>query len=244
MKKYPAIVIHSFKENVMKKEEILKELIDKLFEFSRNRKGTDDYSMDEFVGYLNARSGYGDISMRKISGQEFDFRTEGYSSTLSDISILLALMYRYAKSYIKKALRRSPFQTADEFSYLITLMTYDSLTKSELINKQVMEKTSGTEVIKRLISRGFISEFSDSLDKRSKRISITGKGRKAILDILPAMNTVSGIIAGNLTKDEVNTLAYLLKKLDYFHNDIYTHRHNEANEDIYSDISHKSLKGS
>ncbi len=221
----------------MKKEEILKMLIDNLFEFDRSSKGTDDYSMDEFIGYLNARHVYGDISMRKISGKEFDFRSGGYSSTLSDISVLLALMYRYAKSYIKKALKESPFRTADEFSYLITLMTYSSMTKTELINKQVMEKTSGTEVIRRLISRGFIIEFDDNGDKRSKRIKITEQGKKAIFDILPAMNTVSGIITGNLTGDEINTLAYILKKLDYFHNDIYTHRQKETNDEIYRDIN-------
>jgi DNA-binding MarR family transcriptional regulator len=221
----------------MKKEEILKELIDQLFAFDRDMEGTDDYSMDEFIGYLNARSGNNDIAMRKISGQEFDFRTKGYSSTLSDISILLALMYRYARSYIKKALRNSPFQTADEFSYLITLMTFKSLTKSELINKQVMEKTSGTEVIKRLVNHGFINEFNDPSDKRSKRVAITGSGKRAIFDILPAMNTVSGIIAGNLARNEINTLAYLLKKLDYFHNDIYLNRHAATNEEIYGEIS-------
>jgi hypothetical protein len=52
-------------------------------------------------------------------------------------------MYRYAKGYIKKALQESIIQTPDEFSFLITLMTFESLTKTELINKQVIEKTSG-----------------------------------------------------------------------------------------------------
>ena len=68
------------------------------------------------------------------------------------------MMYHYAKGYIKKALRDSYLQTSDEFSFLITLMTYDSITKGELITKHVMEKTSGSEVIRRLIKRGMIVE--------------------------------------------------------------------------------------
>jgi DNA-binding MarR family transcriptional regulator len=220
------------KKNNMKKEDILKELIDRLFEFDRGRMGNDDYSMNEFLGYLNARAGYGDIDMRKISGEKFDFRSKGLHSNVNDISILLALMYRYAKNYIKKALKNSRFQTSDEFSFLITLMTYESLTKSELISRQVMEKTSGTEVIKRLVNKGLIREFSDESDKRSIRVAITDRGEEAIMSILPDMNVVSGIIAGNLKKDEINTLAYLLKKLDYYHNDIYINRHNESLEDI------------
>jgi DNA-binding MarR family transcriptional regulator len=40
-----------------------------------------------------------------------------------------------------------------------------------------MEKTSGVEVIKRLVGQGLIHEFSDLTDKRSVRVSITDKGK-------------------------------------------------------------------
>ena len=135
-------------------------------------------------------------------------------------------MFRYAKGYVKKALQNSPIQTADEFAFLITLMTYESLTKTELINKQIMEKSSGVEVIKRLISMQMIEEFADELDRRSVRVRITPTGRQTIITVLPEMAKVSKVVVGNLTQPEVNTLTYLLKKLDYYHNDIFLNKRN------------------
>jgi DNA-binding MarR family transcriptional regulator len=148
-------------------------------------------------------------------------------------------MNRYAKWYIKKVLRDSLLQTPDEFSFLISLMTYDSLNKSELITKQIMEKTSGTEVINRLVKRGMIFETADQNDKRSIRVSITKSGREEILRILPLMTKVTEIVVGDLSAEEINTLSYLLKKLDYFHNDIYINKRGQPLSDILRGITNR-----
>jgi DNA-binding MarR family transcriptional regulator len=111
-------------------------------------------------------------------------------------------------------------------------MTHESLTKTELINKQIMEKTSGTEVIKRLLNNGMISEFSDENDRRSVRVKITPKGYQSIAGILPNMSLVSEIVVGNLSEQEIVTLAYLLKKLDHYHNDIFLNKRNTSLEEL------------
>jgi len=84
-----------------------------------------------------------------------------------------------------------------------------------------MEKTSGTEIINRLLKLGLISQFNDDEDKRSVRINITALGREQLFRILPKMRMVSQIVTGNLTDKEKLTLAYMLRKLDSFHNEIY-----------------------
>jgi DNA-binding MarR family transcriptional regulator len=220
----------------MKKSEILTTLINHFFSFDAEKGNHEEYSIDEFIGYLNAKSGSQELAMREISGENKGWFKDEYRNTTSDISILIVLMNHYAKWYIKKVLRESHLQTPDEFSFLITLMTYDSLSKSELITKQVMEKTSGSEVIRRLIKRGLIVESADEDDKRSVRVSITRSGREEILKILPLMSKVSNIVVGNLSNEEINTLSYLLKKLDYFHNDIYLNKRDQSLSDIFSGI--------
>jgi len=216
----------------MKKSEILTTLINQFFSFDAEKGNHGEYSIEEFIGYLNAKSGTKELEIRKISGENKKWLKDEFRSTSIDISILIVLMYHYAKGYIKKALRESYLQTPDEFSFLITLVTYDSLSKSELITKQVMEKTSGSEVIRRLIKRGLIIESADKNDKRSIRVSITKSGREEILRILPLMGKVSEIVVGNLSAEEINTLSYLLKKLDYFHNDIYINKRGSPLSDI------------
>lgn len=208
------------------KKEILIELINLLDQFSSVKQGNEDYSISDFVGFLNSKIGSQDVAMRKIEGNAEPGLKILRTDSNTDTSILITLMFRYAKGYVKKALQNSPIQTADEFAFLITLMTYESLTKTELINKQIMEKSSGVEVIKRLISMQMIEEFADELDRRSVRVRITPTGRQTIITVLPEMAKVSKVVVGNLTQPEVNTLTYLLKKLDYYHNDIFLNKRN------------------
>jgi DNA-binding MarR family transcriptional regulator len=224
------------KNKQMKKNEIITTLIDLFFSFDAEKGNQEEYSIEEFIGYLNAKSDSQELPRRDITGENKGLFGEEYSNTKSDISILIVLMNHYAKWYIKKVLRESCLQTPEEFSFLITLMTYDSLSKSELITKQVMEKTSGTEIIHRLIKKGLIVESADKKDKRSIRVSITNSGRNEIFRILPFMSKVAAIVVGNLSTKEINTLSYLLKKLDYFHNDIYLKKRDQSLSDIFSGI--------
>jgi DNA-binding MarR family transcriptional regulator len=87
-----------------------------------------------------------------------------------------------------------------------------------------MEKTSGTEIINRLLKLELMDQFNDEIDRRSMRLKITIKGKTEIVKILPQMKMVSELVAGNLTETEKITLAFLLRKLECFHNDIFTNK--------------------
>jgi len=216
----------TFERNNMIQKEIITELIEEMYRFDAEFQGERSFTLADFAGYLNSKMVEENSSKRKIGGDEQNLELENYNNHTTDITILLVLMNRYAKSYVKKALAGKIVQTGDEFSFLITLLTFESLTKTELINKQVIEKTSGTEIIKRLLNQELISEFADPNDKRSVRVAITPKGRNEIFSILPEMSVVSSIVKGNLTDNEVSTLSYLLKKLDFYHNDIFQNKRN------------------
>ena len=131
----------------MKNKELLIELIRHLDAYESGQTGDQPLSLNDFTAYLNALGGGDPAPMRRIEGRKESFSQKKKRTAPNNVSILLALMYRYVRVYIKKALKDSPIQTADEFSFLITLMTYESMTKTELIMNQVMEKTSGTEII-------------------------------------------------------------------------------------------------
>jgi DNA-binding MarR family transcriptional regulator len=223
----------------MKKSEILTTIINHFFFFDAEKGSPEEFSIDEFIGFLNTKSVNQELEIREISGENTAWLNDEYRTATRDISILIVLMNRYAKWYIKKVLRDSRLHTPDEFSFLITLMTYDSLSKIDLITKMVMEKTSGTEVIHRLAKRGMIVETADQNDKRSIRVSISKTGREEILKILPQMSKVTEIVVGNLSSEEINTLSYLLKKLDYFHKDIYLNKRGQPLTEIFSGITNR-----
>lgn len=204
---------------------ILKELIERYSEFTEDNKDEGLLTMADFLGFLNSYYNTDALVMRNLSGGSEKNEFKGFRSINSEISILLVFMYRYARCYIRKALEDGMVQTGDEFSFLITLMTHKSMTKMELITSQVMEKTTGIEILRRLAAKGLISEFPDKSDKRKVRVAITEKGKREIRKLLPGMSRAAGIISGNLTLKEKNTLLFLLKKLDYFHNDIFINSH-------------------
>ena len=186
------------------------------FEKDNNRAAT----LPDFAGYLvNHLEGGADIRPQtdiRFGGQENEAQAIAYQID-NNIAKLIIFMNRYAKSYIKKALDGTPLQTPEDFTCLALLLTHDHLSKSELITKNIQEKTSGTEVIRRLILAGLVDQWDDEQDKRGKRVSITAKGKTLLYSIFDQMNQVGKVVTGTLTLTEKLTLQHLLQKLDDFH---------------------------
>lgn len=138
-----------------------------------------------------------------------------------EISTLVICLNRYSRLLIKKGLINFPQLVSEDFTYLYTLMDVESMTKIQLIEKNVHEKPTGLEVIKRLLKHGLVDERNDEIDKRSKRVFLTDKGKALFFATIEQMNKVAIIVSGNLTIDEKKHLHTLLKKLEDFHNPIY-----------------------
>ncbi len=115
-------------------------------------------------------------------------------------------------------------------------MTAESMTKIQLIEKNVHEKQSGLEVIKRLLKHGLIAERDDEHDKRSKRVFLTVKGRTTFYRSLETMGKVSAIIAGKLSPEEKQQLFTLLKKLEDFHNPIFLNNRSLALDELLTKL--------
>jgi DNA-binding MarR family transcriptional regulator len=135
---------------------------------------------------------------------------------------MIGRMGKYARVYTKKILAKTKLSGLDDYGFMATLMFRESMTKSELTHHNLMESvTSGADIIKRLVKHGYVEEFDDEDDKRSRRVRITQVGKLLMFKIFEEMDTVSSIITGNLTGDEKLFLLHYLNKLDNLHTDIY-----------------------
>jgi MarR family transcriptional regulator, lower aerobic nicotinate degradation pathway regulator len=203
--------------------ELLKDIVDHLerFETENNtKKGT----LQDFGLWLSNQQNF-DIqsnnqSLEVRGNVPEDIKT---SAELPEtiIAQLLTFLSRYLKIYLKKGLDGTLLTTGDDFSYLATLFNLGGMTKTELILQNAHEKTSGMEVIKRLLINELIEQADDVKDKRSKQVNLTQKGIGVLMQSFKTMGEVAKISAGDLTDQEKNQLVFLLKKLDNFHNDIY-----------------------
>jgi MarR family transcriptional regulator, lower aerobic nicotinate degradation pathway regulator len=192
---------------------ILQELITNLKDFE-DEKMSKSIKMEDFVVFLNQKY-LGNLVSDKPS---IDVNAKNDENNIGQ---LIAFMYRYAKGYIKKALEESTLLTLDDFGYLAAIWQDGDLTKTQLIEKNIHEKNTGMEIIKRLISNNLLEQYNDLEDKRSKRLKITPLGQSELFKSFDGMLKVSQIIAGKLTSSEKIQLFYLLNKLHDFHNPIF-----------------------
>ncbi len=216
--------------------DIIKDFLDALSVYEDTAGPGADINYRGFIDHeLEKRSTESPLERRNVAGQVDKEKLGRGNKKDESIAILVAYLYRYAKLYVKQALEGSPLQTIDDFSYLIVLLTHDSLSKTELINKNAHEKTTGMEIIKRQIRLGLMEQRDDEHDKRSQRVMITPAGRGVIFAVLDKMAQVSAVMAGPLNNDEKNILLHLLAKLDHFHFDLFSNERHTPLEQIISE---------
>jgi DNA-binding MarR family transcriptional regulator len=138
-----------------------------------------------------------------------------------EIARLVTTLNRYARLYFKVILEKEQTQNVDELIFLIILLEYGELSKTELITHAVSEKTTGMEILKRMEQNQLVSAVVNPNDGRSKLIKISEKGLSLIQKLFPLMAKVSKLVSGNLSAKEKETLFEILKKLDEFHKPIY-----------------------
>ncbi len=224
----------------MRTKTIIFDLLDYLEEYEKQLPENDaGMSTSDFIGFLNTVHQPDTLQVDKIRGGNEAWKAwqNNENKMATNVSILVSLLFRYAKMYSRKALKDSGIKTVDEFALLITLLTHESISKQELIREQVLEKTSGIEIVNRLIRQGYIQQFAGAKDRRSKLLKITEEGTRELMAILPRMNLVSKIVVGNLTTSEQNMLSYLMRKLDHFHNHIFMNEKDTELDDILQRVN-------
>ncbi len=207
----------------MKSYQLIHQLINLVAEMEEENQGQ-EASIQDFTGFLLNKVGdpAGNNHSNEVRFGDNDSAALDIAYQLdNNIGRLFVFMSRYAKSYIKKALEGTPLQTAEDFTALAILLTHTHLSKSELISHNLQEKTSGTEVLRRLIAHGLVRQWDDERDKRSKHIAITDEGKTLLFQVFEHTNYVGKIITGRLTLAEKFTLQYLLQKLENFHLEHY-----------------------
>jgi DNA-binding MarR family transcriptional regulator len=201
----------------MDKYELVKQTILLIEQFEQETTRPEAQNLVNFAAWLNQT-----LLGKKIGDPSRAAQMMTANETVDSVlGKLISYLYRYSRSYSKKMLEHSPLVTADDFTYLAVLNARGSLTKTELIDQHLHEKTTGIEIIKRLLKNGLVEQRDDETDKRSKRLSLTGKGRGVLFASFSGMGQVATLTAGNLSESEKMQLLYLLNKLHLFHNAIY-----------------------
>ena len=211
--------------------DLVKQLLEQVEAFEQQLPSSGPRTLADFAAWLPRQVALVPPDRREVVGP---IRADGLvgrpPSPEAEIGITITYLYRYTRLYSKKALADTPLSTIDEFSYMVILLLGGPApTKTELIDRNVHEKTTGTEILRRLINGGLIEQFDDLTDRRSKRLKLTEKGRTLMFQVMPRMSEVVKLAAGNLTPSEKMDLFHLVSKLHLFHNQIFM---NERDTDL------------
>lgn len=210
--------------------DLIKNLLDHIENYEKEFGNSD---LKAFSIYLRDQ-----VSTEKKLIPNVDFDKNNYQNYKSyaevEFSTLLTNLYRFAKHYMKKAFAGKEIKTIDEFGFLASLLKHKSLTKNELISQHLLETSSGSEILKRLLKNDLVQEIQDDNDKRAKRVSLTPKGVETILGSFDEMHKISEIIVGNLKDDELKQALQVFNKLSYFHQHIHESDRNSDLDAIHT----------
>lgn len=214
--------------------ELLKELIDKLGNYEQNASDKEALNIEGFVASLNPANDLDNLK-NSIIGKTNPNILKSPHHIENNIERVIAqhllLLNRYIKFYAKTAFAESNIRTLEEFSFLINVMQHERITKTELIRRNIIEKSSGIEIINRLIKSNMFIQVDNPEDQRSHLIQLTESGKFELYKIFNKMNTLGKIATGSLTDTEKEQLAMMLKKLDHFHYDNYNNKELKNLED-------------
>lgn len=193
----------------------------------QDEKGKAIKSLEEFRILLNERA-----YQRENPTQLFKKNNKNVNDLENEIAKQVILLSRFSKQIIRKGLVDFPQLANEEFTYLYRLMDYDSLTKMQLVEKNVHEKQTGIEIIKRLINNGLLDEFPDEKDKRTKRVKVSTLGKKIFSESVDDVTAISKILSAKIDETKKKNLLALLREVNEFHFIVYNEYKNSDIQQI------------
>jgi MarR family 2-MHQ and catechol resistance regulon transcriptional repressor len=103
--------------------------------------------------------------------------------------------------------------TLTQFGVLELLLHKGPLHQREIGRKVLTSPGNVTDVIDKLEARGLVERLRDPADRRMMRVALSGHGRMVIEDLFPRHAADIARTMSGLSRDELGTLAALLRKL-------------------------------
>ena len=149
---------------------------------------------------------------------------------------LIKLIRRIGKFHIVytgKALEGTGLDQIEEFGMLVTIFNQKKPIKSEVIFNNILELSSGTNMLTRLKERGLINEYNDKEDKRVKRLELTARGEKTLKQAKGQVRKVCAMLVQHLSEDDKQLCMQILSPVDTRFSAVIQKQKNKNFEEVY-----------
>ncbi len=134
----------------------------------------------------------------------------------SRVAILITRLQKYLALYIKPTIRELGFTKEHEYNFLYQVGKMTKTNKNDLSKENMVEFSTGRDIIRRLIAKNLIAEKTDPEDKRASLLALTPRGRKMLEKSFEMIGGSFTDFLGDLTTREQLNLISLLTKLNNY----------------------------
>ncbi len=146
-------------------------------------------------------------------------RSADYPYLTAEAGQAIFRLYKFSKMYSRPIMSDVGLNSFDEFSIMTTLLNEKETAKKYLIEKNLIEFTTGMDMLKRMFKQKLIQERVNPDDKREKLVSLSENGRKVLFKILEGFQTMEDVL-GDLNKKEREETIRYLERLDRYHSSL------------------------
>ncbi|HWB26491.1 MAG TPA: winged helix DNA-binding protein [Chitinophagaceae bacterium] len=208
------------------------ELVNKWGEFEEKHP---DGSIEDFCRYLLIHQRESATGMPLVGGVVPN-NTPG---------LLLKIMGRIHKMnavYAAMALEGTGVSQLEEFGMLLSIQQHAEMKKTEIIYSNLFELSSGTDMLARMIKKGYIEEIPDKEDKRAKRLKITPAGDKVIDACKKRVSKAAAMMMLDVAEDDQMLCIKLLKGVEQKFSALLQHHKGTRFDKVFEAVAAGSRK--
>ena len=192
------------------KYKIIQQLIDLWQEFEDQEENADFRKFGEWLSERPAEGKKNTYGEEIITTDQINIPYMEGMAIKEKINFLLSRLSRFYDFYTKKFFSSLPINNQLEFQFLLSLNKSGMPKKTEIIKSQLVEYTTGIDILKRLSRLGLVEEYKDNQDKRSIRVRITSEGKRTLIEALLRIKKINDLF---FKETDIKTCRLLINPL-------------------------------
>lgn len=154
-------------------------------------------------------------------------------------TLLLKLLARISAAgevYCRKALSDIPVITLEGFQYLGSIFHKGESRKTDIINYNLSELSTGIDTLNRLKNEKLITERTDPSDKRAKLVKHTAKGEEMLFECYRRLHSIGSLLFDELAESDKKLCIQLLKNVEIKHSKLALEVKQSTLDEVFKDI--------
>ncbi|GEP91664.1 DNA-binding transcriptional regulator, MarR family [Chitinophaga terrae (ex Kim and Jung 2007)] len=145
----------------------------------------------------------------------------------------LAGMHRV---YLKMALQEIPGFDLEWFYFLNSIYQMKEVKKTQVIQYNFTEQTTGIDILNKLKNLGYIAERTDPDDKRAKLVGITKAGEKMLFRLYQLLYKPNLLMYHGIDPKDKQVIINLLKDTEHTHQELLSGARNKTLDDLLLEV--------